>query len=582
MPGRLRAPEKQEPDTASHKVRRFSSITSFASPLNPFNRRRQSTIALQPETSSTTALLSSESSSSLQQHRRDSRRSSLIPLPTFRTPPPSPFQDPDITLRCAEKYKQTQLPRSHTMSNIPALGVLHGPGETSLPSSQSSVTLRPSRIPTPVGATSERRRSARYVGAGKAFAQLGVPTHLQRSTTQPNLHVMLGGSTTNLPRKAVFKEEFEFATPRRPWKAGTSETEIDGTSHRRSPRKEKENVDICRPLPKPWESPTHGSVAASSSISSSHPSSLGSSWSQLERPVTPIKETWYEHLAATNEQNAATPKAHPGTLKEQQTPVTVQRWKGDRPRPSLPRLSSDHSITQHQLLQPLSPPLPRTPGTFATIDHLSAKVVNGSRGVRRSSELSPTSERSTPSKASLLLRRQVRHASAHKHPKLIKSVTQAQPNGYWAGRFTTLHDQLLDASRDCAEPAPEYTYDPITDVMVPKKAAPGAGERQAWKVFEQLYEVCVTDEARSSLCLFARTYGRIHNMPSILWSTLSSGKTRPENKEVTPSPTASLMTENKRPGDAVPPRKMSFMERLMGKNRKSSGQSLGSEKSNGK
>ncbi|KAJ9649767.1 hypothetical protein H2199_000546 [Coniosporium tulheliwenetii] len=535
MPGRLRAPEKQEPDTASHKVRRFSSITSFASPLNPFNRRRQSTIALQPETSSTTALLSSESSSSLQQHRRDSRRSSLIPLPTFRTPPPSPFQDPDITLRCAEKYKQTQLPRSHTMSNIPALGS----------------TARPWRNQSALLAVLRHASSKPDPYARKVFAQLGVPTHLQRSTTQPNLHVTLGGSTTNLPRKAVFKEEFEFATPRRPWKAGTSETEIDGTSHRRSPRKEKENVDICRPLPKPWESPTHGSVAASSSISSSHPSSLGSSWSQLERPVTPIKETWYEHLAATNEQNAATPKAHPGTLKEQQTPVTVQRWKGDRPRPSLPRLSSGHPITQHQLLQPLSPPLPRTPGTFATIDHLSAKVVNGSRGCAG-------------------------------HRSSVRRVTQAQPNGYWAGRFTTLHDQLLDASHDCAEPAPEYTYDPITDVMVPKKAAPGAGERQAWKVFEQLYEVCVTDEARSSLCLFARTYGRIHNMPSILWSTLSSGKTRPENKEVTPSPTASLMTENKRPGDAVPPRKMSFMERLMGKNRKSSGQSLGSEKSNGK
>ncbi|EON65368.1 hypothetical protein W97_04606 [Coniosporium apollinis CBS 100218] len=453
------------------------------------------------------------------------------------------------------------------MSNVPTLGVPRGPGESSLPSSQSSVTIRPSRIPTPVGATSERRRSARYVGAGKAFAQLGVPTHLQRSTTQPNLHVAHGGSTSNLPRKAVFKEEFEFAARRNPWKAGTLESEMGETSHRRSSRKEKENVDICRPLPKPWESPAHSSVTASSSTYSSHSSSLGSSWSRLERPVTPIKETWYEHLAVTNEQNAATPRAHPNTLKEQQTPVTVQRWKGDRPRPSLPRLSSGHSITQHQLLQPLSPPLPRTPGTFAAIDHLSAKLVNNSRGVRRSSELSPTSERSTPSKASLLLRRQ---------------VTQAQPNGYWAGRFTTLHDQLLDASRDCTEPAPEYTYDPITDVTVPKKAAPGAEERRARKVFEQLYEVCITDEARSSLCLFARTYGRIHNMPSILWSSLSSAKPKAEDKDVTPSPTASLMTENKKPGDMGPPRKMSFMERLMGKNRKSSGQSLGFEKSNGR
>lgn len=418
MPGRLHAPEKQEHDTASHKARRFSSITSFASPLNPFNRRRQSTIALQSEASSTTALLTSESSSSLQQHQRNSRRSSLIPLPNFKTPSPSPFEDSHAPLRCAEKPKQTQLPRSHTMSNIPTLGVPRGPGESSLPSSQSSVTIRPSRIPTPVGATSERRRSARYVGAGKAFAQLGVPTHLQRSTTQPNLHVTHGGSTSNLPRKAVFREEFEFATPRKPWKAGTLESEMGETSHRRSSRKEKENVDICRPLPKPWESSTHSSVTASSSTYSSHPSSLGSSWSRLERPVTPIKETWYEHLAATNEQNAATPRAHPNTLKEQQTPVTVQRWKGDRPRPSLPRLSSGHSITQHQLLQPLSPPLPRMPGTFAAIDHLSAKLVNNSRGVRRSSELSPTSERSTPSKASLLLRRQVRPRSFPQAPEI--------------------------------------------------------------------------------------------------------------------------------------------------------------------
>lgn len=100
--------------------------------------------------------------------------------------------------------------------------------------------------------------------------------------------------------------------------------------------------------------------------------------------------------------------------------------------------------------------------------------------------------------------------------------------------------------------------------------------------FPLLAPLDVCDQFLTTTQLFARTYGRIHNMPSILWSSLSSAKPKPEDKDVTPSPTASLMTENKKPGDMGPPRKMSFMERLMGRNRKSSGQSLGSEKSNGR
>lgn len=156
--------------------------------------------------------------------------------------------------------------------------------------------------------------------------------------------------------------------------------------------------------------------------------------------------------------------------------------------------------------------------------------------------------------------------------------------------------------------------------MVTKKATPDAQERRARKVFELLYELCVTDEARNSLCvglpnplflalspsspaarpssscrqsralpaltqsqLFARTYGRIHNMPSILWSTVSVAKAQAENKKFTPSPSpsASLMTEKKLGGEGAP-RKMSFMERLMGRNRKTSGQSSSSEKSSGR
>ncbi len=417
MPGRLHVPQKRssqkqapEPDTAAEKVRRFSSITSFASPLNPFNRRRESTFALQPESSSTTALLASESSSSLQQHQRDNRRSSFIPIATLRTPPPSPLQDLGARAPGSEKPKHPYLPRSQTASNLPALAKPRAcPAECSLPISQSSIALRPSRIPTPVGAGSERRRSARYVAASKAFTQFGGATSLQRSTTQPNLHATTGGSSANLPTKAAFKEEFEFATPKRFWNKERTGTELSRTGYERLSGKENEEVNICRPLPKPWESPARGSAAASSSISSSsHPSSLASSWSHLERPITPIKETWYEHIAATTGQDAETPKALASALNDPQTPVTVQRWKKDQSRPSLPGLSSSHSIIQHQLLQPLSPPLPRTPGTFTAGDHISAKLVNDFRGLRRSSELSPTSERSTPSKASLLLRRQVR------------------------------------------------------------------------------------------------------------------------------------------------------------------------------
>ncbi|KAF2098056.1 hypothetical protein NA57DRAFT_57221 [Rhizodiscina lignyota] len=181
-------------------------------------------------------------------------------------------------------------------------------------------------------------------------------------------------------------------------------------------------------------------------------------------PKTPVKQT--------------TKTAWPSKSIEEQYEDEFNGSSTVKPVPKAetqPRRSFEGEITHRQLMRPRSPPLPKLPAGY--IDTVA-----------------------TPSTSSA---------------KLVRQVSQAQPEEYWCGRFVSLNDRILnEATEPCKSRSNSFgsTRSQEQEVTI---AGRQQTEEHLKHVFDLLYAACVNREAVLSLRDFQVKYCQQRHLPSL-------------------------------------------------------------------
>lgn len=439
--------QNKENDPSMGKLKRLSSITALTTPINQFaSKLRRPSTALPPLKSVPE-----------DKHRR---RDSMLPRSCdtsygstsvkdgLDAPPPSLRSTPNLHLPSwAPTPPPRTLQKSKTMYNLPTLS-RREPSYEPLPSSQSSTNLPQSRVPTPVSSSADTYKKSKQIGASRAFAGLRkAGTSLPRSSTQPNLTAGL-----QTPRRPAFKESLAgvqedsggerknaFSIPRK-----QVQTSMRNTSSSFAPLRTQEaprTVTAFQRTNETWpKTPIKQTVKAS--------------W-----PRKSVEEEYFDEVAA------------PSTVK----PLSK--------RDSQLRRSFEGEITHRQLMQPLSPPLPKLPAGYT-----DAGIIN------------------SPSLGSA---------------RLVRQVSQAQPESYWCGRFASLNDRLLNeqlaASTALHKPFERGKEDDMT-----KMAIGMHGEAHALRIFDLLWAACVSEEAMGSLRAFQTKFAKKSELPNLAYYTPTS------------------------------------------------------------
>jgi hypothetical protein len=144
----------------------------------------------------------------------------------------------------------------------------------------------------------------------------------------------------------------------------------------------------------------------------------------------------------------------------------------------------------------------------------------------------------------------------------------------------SINDALMNESYGLHNP-PNGTASTASSSSSPAQAPPSGKPtapevQQALKVFERLEEYCVTREARRSLALFRNRWAMQSGMPFVAREIPAERRPSPGGDAANPA--AEYLGKYGGLGSQDPERKISFMERLKMKRRKSSGRS---EKSSG-
>ncbi|EKG20236.1 hypothetical protein MPH_02469 [Macrophomina phaseolina MS6] len=556
-PAHLRRFYTSSNESRESKVRRFSSIAAFTSPINPFSHRDRSGMPfLNPP--STNALVEPKD-------RQDpppplkrgpaSRLPSFKSVPNNMSPPPLP---PHKHIRQPTQLRPPPgLPRSHTMSHIPlpastasgssrASPTKHPPSRVlsrrtavlGQPSQSTSSVIR-SRPPTPhrssdaplpvdapsssnmaplplSSSSSNLHSKLPVLAVAKEQTQAGIAAKMfagmtrkpraakQRSYTQPNLPSTVSASDQlGAPRETVFREELYTRTPR--YMAAENVRPAFLNSSKTPPTID----DLFAP-------------DDSSDLS-------GKPEDDLHRWGVVGEEAW-------------------GSPRVVKTPSTIKPRRNSGVRQSsIPRFPSMGSTSTNDLLASLSLSLPpRTPRhSTAHSQSLPPPGSGVSRpNILRDSQLSPCPEDSChytssnhylpPKTAISTLDRPFPHSwspppsptttpsnisnrsssSSSSSPSLSLSlspsplslfnphtVTTAEPAAYWAGRFSALFDRFrLSAFQ--AEGAAFRDSCCISDTF---GAFIEDGENQrARRVFAELASCCLTEDAARSLKEFQR------------------------------------------------------------------------------
>ncbi|KAK5017500.1 hypothetical protein LTR16_002080 [Cryomyces antarcticus] len=518
MPGLTNRPSAehslaQAPDNKARKssLRRFSSITSFASPLNPFTsnpfaRRRQTTETSFRSSTST----ANDSDQVALLDVPDCRETSLI-LDSTTTAEPV-----ELSLRDYDRVytglswapmplaPPAPLPRSHTLSNLPLPSKAH---KKPLPPSRSSIALPPAGKSMPN--TVDRNRTSSQTKAPIQVMSFSRPRAAQRSNTQPVLltigeHVNQTGSRKPAMKENISRHAAKISSDDDAWNPPPSEESWMSLKYAAVPTTNKPQTTTC---------------------TGTHSKSRNNDKQTRAGEATRLYETAHEPLTR---------------------PLASHRWaseQGHRKRPSF-----GAEIKQHQLLSPRSPPtppLPKTPLTAATVLGGKLKSKNNSGPVRTAEAISPCSERGTPTSI-----RGVDVDFYHKHVK----IHQPQAMGYWCGRFSSTNDSFRGESFDVDER-------PTTSDAPAVANLSAADQQRHRRVLVHLHSLCTTDAARESFQEFQIQYAKVTKQPWIaLPIPTPVGVRRDRADESDASTTGTTGT-----------RKASFFDRLMGKGRKSSG-----------
>lgn len=431
----LTTSQQKENDPRSGKLRRLSSITSITTPIgNIASKFRRPSTAVPPLKSGKTEC----SKKSLLP--RNNRQTSGTSAQALRDTAMLPSAFPTARSRTPAQ-SENRVPKSQTTSNLSML-IRREPSYLPLPSSRSSTNLLKTRLPTPVGAKSVESLQTQKRGRDFMNLRKKSGSALPRFNTQPNL-LSLG---LNTQQRSRYKETLtgvrEVAEHRRKTSGsapGSALTSADGrlsmafdTSDDKSGEIREENA-LRRPM---WQYRNSG------------------------KPATAVRksiEDEYEEMQPTLQTSPS------------------KRIESD----ISPRRSLGGDIQCHQLMAPLAPPLPRL----------------------------QTGHRDDPTTASL--------SSA----RLVRQVTQAQPPAYWSGRYTSLHDRLLNEATEVhpASSNPSAPSGPGSEEdSLFRLAGSAHGEAHAQRILDLLYSACMTEEAMRSLRIWQISFAQARQIPGLV------------------------------------------------------------------
>ncbi|KIW08376.1 uncharacterized protein PV09_01292 [Verruconis gallopava] len=203
-----------------------------------------------------------------------------------------------------------------------------------------------------------------------------------------------------------------------------------------------------------------------------------------------------------------------------------------------PPKHSPHVIQHHQLLQPIHPSSQQSNNALTGFSSSSMQV---SSRVAKNTLLSASpscpvlSNLQTPQRLKPL---QLSPTSAES----IHRVYTAQSNAYWSGRFVSLNDKLLNDSFD-VETRPTHEDDAASSAssaisapkMVQETVHQTSELKRVEKIFQQLEELCFSDEARRSLLIFRNMYALRSKMPGLRCEIPPKSPTEAETKEEMPN-----------------------------------------------
>ncbi|KAK4493655.1 hypothetical protein PRZ48_014840 [Zasmidium cellare] len=556
MPSRKSDSSETKAESRRSSLRRLSSIASFHT-LNPFNRRRSNNNVTGTPSSASNASLSSSTLASPPENAKvqDFNSSQIftehdnieaVPPPPAQTQTQHPSRRSSYI--CLPDDPIGGMPRSKTFSNLPvptrakksSNPLVQSKSHARLPSS----LLSASRVPSPSAST--RKHSTRLT----AVENLPRGKKLSRSDTEPLLHAAYEQSP-GYHRSTAFKENISL-----------------------SPIKPLSRMDML-------DSDTfYSSSPPSRTYQSRHARSQSrDALQQFSSPANTLSSSTlslpkYEQLPAGAykrlSQKYESSPAYRSARERAPTPgKPVQRWNSQPILTNKSNHVSPHGeIKQTRLMsakQAPTPPPAKTPSGDLVLEQPKSRTdENQPAHVRQVSEQTPIAQAQPVQSRS---RAQTLEPTAG-------SVFRAEPLAYWTGRFSSLNDryrnQDLLASLNLGPESPTTTSSPFTQTTDKSKCetdkmhTPAANTARMRRAVEHLYYQCGNDEARESFLKWQKQLAVALSLPELARPVVARGcalemSLREDSPQTGSSPGMPLSAG----------RKISFMDRLLGRRQKS-------------
>ncbi|CAK3820542.1 Hypothetical predicted protein [Lecanosticta acicola] len=564
MPSRKSDSSETKAESRRTSLRRLGSIASLQT-LNPFNRRRSNNTATDSPASTSNLSLSSTAANAPSSNKTPPSSQKSIGPETVPEVPALPGESQAAARKasyiCLPDDPIGGMPRSRTFSNLP-IPIRKKQTSNSLVQSKSharlpSALLPSTRVPSPH--PSSRKHSITRLTT--IDSNITTRESLARSDTEPLLDFSFDQPSTR--RSTAFKENIP-SSPTRP--TAFHERKDSGYYYPQS------NVSSRAYHEKPSFSYSRHPSQANLGFGHGHGPTASASTLSLTK-YAELPEGAYKRLS----QKYDSSPIYRSSKERAPTPgQPVQRWNSqpllssqsvsNNANPPLQRSnrSSFGEIKQTRLMSTMPPPTPPPPKTPLGSDML------GQSQPRRSSAASGNARLSldkTPMQAAVRPPHPATRivAEANK-PNPNGSIHIAKPSAYWTGRFSSLNDKYRNGdlmralNLDSSNSPTTWTSKADTDKMY----TPAATESRMRRAVKYLYDECATEDARQSFLKWQKQLTAVMDNPELGKPVGGSGKncalqmSLSESDEYGGSGSTPLSTG----------RKISFMDRLLGKKAK--------------
>ncbi|KAK4956799.1 hypothetical protein LTR10_006327 [Elasticomyces elasticus] len=530
-------------DPKRRSLQRLSSIASFQA-LNPFNRRRSNNTTTDStiNSSSSTLSLSSTAANAPQPQHLQSSSSQLFSIEDEVTALPIP--PVPASVQCNNNRRSSYIcipddpiggmPRSRTFSNLPlptrarknsALSMAPSRSHARLP----SAFLSSSRVPSPAASSRKHSISRPLPSTTELKAQQApqIRNRMRRSDTEPLLPLN-ADQVSNMGRSTAFKENISLS-PVKPLPV-YEDQEYYGSSPPASYANKHGWMDTGK-----GSEPLLQFDACNENFNASHPyphhtANFSYSSPAYRRPSIPAA----------------------GLIAP---PQPVQRWNSQPilsniTNTTTQRRNSRHGIIpERRLLSAVQPdppaPPPKTPLTAEALTSGKVTALNKS-----TTQLPFSIEQKSPSWTDLVAK-----TRAPSPARSTGHITKAQPVVYWCARFSALNDRYRNDELLLHLGASKTESD--------KMHSAEANTRRMRRALEHLHSLCVTEEARESFVVFQLQFAACQGMPEL-------GRPLVEGRKIVLNASTGIEDAGgSGDGGVAEKRKGTFMERLLGKGRRS-------------